>query len=45
MNVADKNAIFGMSLLNWLIDPISALMSLMQLGSCRFLIASDLCVF
>ena len=43
LNGADNDAKFGMNLFNWLIDPISDLMSLMQPGSFKFLIASDLC--
>ena len=44
LNGADKDAKFGMNLLNWLIDPINDLISLIQFGSFRFLIASDLCI-
>ena len=33
-----------MNFLNWLIDPSSDLMSVMQRGSFKFLIASDLCI-
>ena len=43
LNGADNDAKFWMNLLNWLIIPISDLMSLMQPGSFKFLIASDLC--
>ena len=45
LNSADKDARFGMILLYWLIDPISDLIFLIQLGSFRLLIASDLCIF
>ena len=41
---ADKDAKFGINLLNWLKDPINDLISLIQFGSFRFLIASDLCI-
>ena len=41
---ADKDAKFGINLLNWLIDPISDLISLIRLGSFKFLIASDFCI-
>ena len=44
LNGAEKDARFGINLLNWLIDPISDLIILIQLGSFRFLIASDLCI-
>ena len=44
LNGADKDAKFGMNLMNWLIDPISYLISFIQFGSFRFLIASDLCI-
>ena len=44
LNGADKDAKFGINLLNWLIDPIGDLIYLIQLGSFRFLIASDLCI-
>ena len=42
LNGADKDAKFGINLLNWFIDPISDLISLIQLVSFRFLIASDI---
>ena len=44
LNGADKDATFGINLLNWLIDPVSDLKSLIQFGSFRFLIASDFCI-
>ena len=44
LNGADKDAKRGINLLNWLIDHISDFISLIQLGSFRFLIASDLCI-
>ena len=44
LNGVDRDAKFGMNLLNWLIDPINDLISLIQFGSFRFLIASDLCI-
>ena len=45
LNGADKDASFGMNLLNWLIDPISDLIFLIQIGSFQLLTASDLCIF
>ena len=44
LNGADKDAKFEMSLLNWSNGIVSDLISLIQPGSFRFLIASDLCI-
>ena len=41
-NGVDKDARFGMKLLNWLIQPNSDLISLIHRGSFKFLYALDL---